>query len=67
MPKEVEVYGLRVKGDMTIQGLVGIRDAKEADAVYIHWASAAPNNNREKNNGKKDYIGVGGASICNSI
>lgn len=23
-------------------------------------ASAAPNNNKEKNNGKKDYIGVGG-------
>lgn len=59
LPKEVEVYGLRVKGDTAIQGLVGIRNAKEANAVYIHWASTAPNNNKEKNNGQKDYIGVG--------
>lgn len=60
LPKEVEVYGLRVKGDTAIQGLVGIRNAKEANAVYIHWASTAPNNNKEKSNGQKDYIGVGG-------
>lgn len=60
LPKEVEVYGIQVKGDTAVQGLIGIKNDQDADAVYIHWASAAPNNNKEKNNGKKNYIGVGG-------
>lgn len=60
LPKDVEIYGLRVKGEAEIQGLVGIKNDKDADAVYIHWANAAPNNNPERNNGRKDYIGVGG-------
>ena len=58
--KNNEVYALTLKGDAEFQGLVGLRPDKDAQAVYINWASTAPRNNKEINNGNQDYIGVGG-------
>ena len=45
LPKEVEVYALALKSDNSIQGLVGIRNDKNAHAAYLHWACSAPHNN----------------------
>lgn len=59
-PKDVVVYALRVKGNDAVQGLVGIKDDPGAQAVFIHWASTAPGNNKLLNNGKQDFEGVGG-------
>ena len=59
IPKEVEVYALALKEDNSIQGLVGIKDDKDANAVYIHWAVVAPHNNKQFAD-KPKYIGVGG-------
>ncbi len=59
MPKEVEIYALGLKEDNSIQGLVGIKDDINANAVYIHWAVVAPHNNKLITSNPK-YIGVGG-------
>lgn len=59
-PKNVDVYALRVQGNDAVQGLVGIKNDPDAQAVYIHWASTAPGNNKQLNNGRQDYEGVGG-------
>lgn len=59
IPQEVEVYALALKDDNSIQGLVGIKNDKEANAVYIHWAVVAPHNNKQLVDEPK-YIGVGG-------
>ena len=53
IPKEVEVYALVLQGTNEIQGY------KDADAVYMHWACAAPQNNKH-DFGKQKYSGVGG-------
>ena len=45
IPKNVEVYALALKDDNTIQGLVGIRNDKDSNAVHLHWACTAPHNN----------------------
>ena len=58
--KNNEVYALTLKGDMEFQGLVGLSPDKDAQAVYLSWASTAPRNNKKINGGKQDYIGVGG-------
>ena len=58
IPTEVEVYALALKDDNSIQGLVGVKDDKDADAAYIHWAVVAPHNNKKLVN-KPKYIGVG--------
>ena len=59
--KDVEIYGLRLKGDNVIQGLIGINQKQSKGATYLHWASAAPQNNPliVGEAGKK-YNGVGG-------
>ena len=59
IPKNVEVYALALKDDNTIQGLVGIRNDKDSNAVYLHWACTAPHNNKHEY-GVQKYIGVGG-------
>lgn len=59
MPKDVEVYGLTLKGDSEIQGLIGIRADKDARGVYLHYLKAAPRNDK-RFSGKQDYEGVGG-------
>lgn len=59
IPKEVEVYALVLQDTTEIQGLIGIRDDKDADAVYIHWACSAPQNNKH-DFGSQKYCGVGG-------
>ncbi len=59
IPKEVEVYALALKEDNSIQGLVGVKDDKDANAVYIHWAVVAPHNNKQLIDEPK-FIGVGG-------
>ena len=58
--KDNEVYALVLKGESEFQGLIGLRPDKDARAVYLNWASTAPRNNKILNNGKQDYIGVGG-------
>ncbi len=59
VPADVEVYALALLDTNEIQGLVGVRNDKDADAVYIHWACTAPQNNKREF-GKQKYEGVGG-------
>lgn len=59
IPKNVEVYALALKDDNTIQGLVGVRNDKDAHAAYLHWACTAPHNNKHEF-GNQKYVGVGG-------
>lgn len=60
VPDDVEVYGVSVQGSDEIQGLIGIRNDKEQQAVYLHWASTAPQNNKLITGGMQAYTGVGG-------
>ena len=66
IPMNVEVYALALKNDNKIQGLVGVRNDNDAEAGYIHWACASPNNNKH-DFGVQDYIGVGGHLIAIAI
>lgn len=59
VPNDVDVYALALLDTNEIQGLIGLRDDKEADAIYIHWACTAPHNNKHEF-GKQKYSGVGG-------
>lgn len=59
IPKDVEVFALSLKSNMEIQGLIGIRNDKDAHAVYLHWACTAPHNNKY-DFGTQKYSGVGG-------
>lgn len=61
-PKDVEVYALALKEDNSIQGLVGIRNDKEAGAAHVFWACAAPHNDisDKKIRTVPKYSGVGG-------
>jgi len=59
LPRSVEVYALALKDTNEIQGLIGIRDDKASNAVYLHWVCTAPHNNVH-DYGKQKYIGVGG-------
>jgi len=59
MPSDVEIYALVLKGTMDIQGLIALKDDVESNAVYIHWACTAPQNNIWAY-GKQKYSGVGG-------
>lgn len=59
VPKEVEVYALALKENNEIQGLVGVRNDVDAHAAYLHWACAAPHNNKTLTESPK-YSGVGG-------
>lgn len=60
VPKDVDVYALHIAGSDEVQGLVGIKNDTDAQAVYLYWASTAPRNNKLLNGGKQDYAGVGG-------
>ena len=46
VPDDVEVHALKVKGSERIEGLVGLRKDNNAQAMYIHWGVAAPDNNK---------------------
>ena len=59
LPRDVELYALALKADNTIQGLVAIRNDKDSNAAYMHWACTAPHNNKH-DYGKQKYTGVGG-------
>ena len=59
LPRNVDVYALALKEDNSIQGLVGLKNDKDSNAAYIHWACTAPHNNKHEYN-KQKYIGVGG-------
>ena len=63
IPRDVEVYAIALADTNEIQGIIGIKDDKDADAVYIHWACAAPQNNKH-DFGKQKYIGVGGHLVA---
>ena len=63
IPKDVEVYAIALADTNEIQGIIGIKDDKDADAVYIHWACAAPQNNKN-DFGTQKYLGVGGHLIA---
>lgn len=59
--KENEVYALVVKGSVSIQGLIAVRQDTVSKTAFISWMVAAPQNNPLTLNGKeKRYIGVGG-------
>ena len=53
------MYALALLDTNEIQGLIGLKDDKDADAVYIHWACVAPQNNKH-DFGIQKYEGVGG-------
>lgn len=59
VPRDVEVYALALLDSNEIQGLVGLRNDRDADAVYLHWACTAPHNNKH-DFGQQKYEGVGG-------
>ena len=59
VPSNVEVYALALQDNNEIQGLVGVKNDVDANAVYIHWAVAAPQNNKH-DFGTRKYAGVGG-------
>ena len=59
VPKDVEIYALALLDNNEIQGLIGIKDDKDSDAVYMHWACTAPHNNKH-DYGNQKYEGVGG-------
>ncbi len=59
MPENIEIYALVLKGTTDIQGLIGLRDDRVAQAVYIHWACTAPDNNVWQY-GRQKFTGVGG-------
>ncbi|MBS6195792.1 MAG: hypothetical protein KH828_09460 [Clostridiales bacterium] len=59
IPKDVEVYALTLKDNNEIQGLVGVRNDKDSNAAYMHWACTAPHNNK-RDFGTQRYSGVGG-------
>lgn len=59
VPKGTDVYGLTIKGQSELQGLIAIRLDEDAQAVYLHFAKTAPRNDKHAT-GKQDYEGVGG-------
>lgn len=59
IPKEVEVYALALKDTNEIQGIIGVRNDKDSNAAYLHWACTAPHNNKY-DFGTQKYTGVGG-------
>ena len=59
VPKEVEVYALALRENNAVQGLIAVKDDKEADACFMHWACTAPWNNKHES-GSQRYEGVGG-------
>ncbi len=59
IPDNIEVYALALKENNEIQGLVAIREDKDACAAYVHWACVAPHNNKKEYHMQK-YMGVGG-------
>ena len=59
IPANVEVYALALKDSNEIQGIIGIRNDKQSNTVYLHWACTAPQNNKHEF-GKQRYEGVGG-------
>ena len=61
VPDNVEIYKLTVAGEGEAQGLVGIINDSDNNAVYIHWGAAAPHNQSKlAGNQTKVYNGVGG-------
>lgn len=59
IPSDVEVYALALKENNEIQGLVGVKNDVDVEAVYLHWAYSAPQNNKHAF-GCQKYSGVGG-------
>ena len=58
-----EIYALCVKGSDTIEGLIALKEDKDAKAVYLHYLKAAPHNDK-RTNGLKKYEGIGGHLIA---
>ena len=59
VPADVEIYALALHDTNEIQGLVGVKNDRDAQAAYIHWACTAPHNNKREF-GSQKYSGVGG-------
>lgn len=59
VPNDVEVFALALKENNEIQGLVGVKNDVDVEAVYLHWACTAPHNNKHSF-GNQKYSGVGG-------
>ncbi|MEG0419028.1 phage minor capsid protein, partial [Gordonibacter sp.] len=57
--KDVDIYGLTLKGSSELQGLVALKADADAQAVYLHYAKTAPRNDKRET-GRQDYEGVGG-------
>lgn len=59
IPDNVDVYALALRDSLEIQGIIGLIDDNNAQAVYMFWACAAPQNNKH-DFGTQKYKGVGG-------
>ena len=68
-PKDEYVLGVYLKDDKSPQGLISLRN--DRSGIYMSFASTAPQNNKQLNNGKQKYIGVGGhlfaAAVLESV
>ena len=62
-PKSVRIFALVLSGTMDIQGMVAVSPNIEMNAMYIDWASTAPQNDIHKYK-KQKYSGVGGHLIA---
>ena len=58
VPDSIMVYALALEKTKEVQGLVGLKDDVPAHAVYIHWMSSAPHNNKIKQ-GIRTFNNVG--------
>ena len=56
---ENQVYALVIKGTVSIQGLIAVRNDSDMKSAFITWMVAAPNNNKQIVH-EKEYNGVGG-------
>ena len=59
LSEENEIYALVIKGTVDIQGMIAVKPDKDMGCLFLSWAVAAPQNNKEIVDVKR-YSGVGG-------
>ena len=57
--KDSEIYALVIKGTVSIQGLIAVRNDLNSQTAFIDWAVANPNSNKMFVE-EKEYNGIGG-------
>ena len=59
LTEEYEIYALVIKGTAGVQGLLAIQRDAEANAAFVAWMVASPENNKELTESPR-YLGIGG-------